>query len=425
MLEKQLKLVAIIAVLAIAAAVAAVSASKASSAPKAATGKVACDAIPNKAPDDPNGLLAKLNLPKALQHDYVGWNHPITASAWANWKPKGKPPYKVAVVWTATDNPYNAYQLTTIERDLKQNKLVDKNLIVTTAPSEQAISTQVQQYNAAVQQNPALIITAPLSAPALQPAVEAAGKSGIPTVSVFNPIDTPYAITVDRNTYENATDVASKMVDALNGQGNILEVNGTPSSSTAVDSQAAWRTVLNDCPGIHIVGGVYGFFSTALAKTMVLQWLSTHSTKVDGVMETAAMGQGIQQAFLQAGGSMPVLGLIQLEKSNAAYWSENSSKGYTMAADVGGAESYANLTVQTAVRTLAGQGPKINLLIWRLPVVTAATLKNYTNSSWTVNTPGAVEDKKATWWTNKQIALFFNHPNLLTGTAYNNANKAG
>ena len=422
MLEKQLKWAAILAVFAIAAAAAATSAS---SAPKAASGKVACDAIPNKAPDDPSGLLAQMNLPKAILHDYTGWNHPITASSWANWKPKHKPPYKVAVVWTATDNPFNSYFLTMVQKDLKQNKLVNKNLIVTTAPSEQAISTQVQQYNAAVQQKPDLIITAPLSAPALEPDVEAAGKAGIPTVSVFNPIDTPYALTVDRNTYENATDVASKMVDALGGQGNILEVNGTPSSSTAVDSQTAWRTIFNDCPGIKIVGGVYGFFSTALAKVMVLQWLSTHSTKVDGVMETAAMGQGIQQAFLQAGGTMPVLGLIQLEKSNAAYWTENASKGYTMAADVGGAESYANLTVQTAVRTLAGQGPKINLLIWRLPVVTGSTLKNYTNSSWTVNTPGAVEDKHATWWTNKDIARFFNHPNLLAGTAYNNANKAG
>jgi ABC-type sugar transport system substrate-binding protein len=422
MLGRQLKFAAIFATLAV---VAAAVAAGASSAPRTTSAKVPCSAIPNKPPNDPDGILAKLKLPKSILHDYVGWGYPITASVWANWKPKHAAPYKVAVVWTSPDNPFNAYLLHMVQKDLKKNKLVDPNLILTTASSQTAITEQVQQFNAAIQQKPDIIITSPLSAPALTPMVETAGKAGIPTIAFFNPIDNKYAINVQRNTYENATDVASQLVNALGGKGNVLEVNGTPSSATSGDSQAAWRTVLNDCPDIHIVGSVYGFFSTALTKTMVLQWLSTHSTKVDAVIETSAMGQGIQDAFQQAGVAMPVLGLIQLEKSNAAYWSQNASKGYTMAADVGGAESYANLIAQTTVRTLAGQGPKINLLIWRLPVVTQATLKNYLNSSWTTSTPGAVEDKKATWWTNADIARFFNHPNLLKGTAYNNKKTAG
>src|SRR5207244_4073732 len=80
-------------------------------------------------PNDPDGLLAKLKLPKVIQHDYTGWTQQIRASQWANWKPKGKPPYKVAIVWSAPSNSWNAYVLQLIPKFLKRSPLVDKNII--------------------------------------------------------------------------------------------------------------------------------------------------------------------------------------------------------------------------------------------------------------------------------------------------------
>ena len=112
----------------------------------------ACGGVPNLPPNDPNNLLPPLKLTKALQHDYTGWKQPIMKSQWSNWKPKGKAPYKVAIVWSAPSNSWNAYTFKLMQKWLKQSPLVDKNIIVTTASSQTAVGEQVQQYNAAVQQ---------------------------------------------------------------------------------------------------------------------------------------------------------------------------------------------------------------------------------------------------------------------------------
>jgi ribose transport system substrate-binding protein len=384
----------------------------------------ACGGIVNAPPNDPNNLLPALNLSKPQQHFYTGWNHPITASAWANWQPSHKPPYHVAIVWSATGNVFNSYALNLIQKFLKRSPLVDKTIPVTIASSPTAIAEQLQAYNAAVQAKPDLIILSPLAPPAIQSYVEAAGQQGIPTISVFNPIDTPYDVTVTRNTYVDSTTVAAQMVKALGGQGNILEVLGTPSAATTTDEQNQWRTVLNSCPGINIVGPAIGFFSTALAKTAVLQWLSTHPDKVDGVIETAAMAQGVLQAFQQAGRPVPIIGQIQAEKSVTGYWLQNVAKGYHGAAVVGGGTDYASLVSRVALRMLAGQGPKINTVVWPLTPISDKGVQVFAKkywpgaSSWTADTPGSQDNPKPFWYTDKDLDKLFNHPERTQGTKF-------
>ena len=376
----------------------------------------ACGSIARARAKDPNNLLPTLHLDPAQLKSYTGWNHQIFTSAWAHWKPTHKPPYKVAIVWGTVPNAFNQYTINLIQKDLKQSPLIDKNITVTTASSSTAIAEQLQQYEAAVAQKPDLIIFDPISPTTAQSYIEAAGKQGIPTVTVFNPVDTPYAVTITRNTYIDSTQVASEMVKDLNGQGTILEVLGTPTSATAVDEQAQWRTVLANCPGIKIVGPAIGFYSTAVAKTAVLQWLATHPGKIDGVLQTAAMAQGVMQGFQQAGQPVPVIGQIQAEKSVTAYWLQNAAKGYKGAAVIGGATDYSNLISRVMLRMLAGQGPKINMFVWKLVPVTEANLKALASPSWTTDTPGEVEVPKKYWWTKNELDRLFNSPKLTKGT---------
>jgi ribose transport system substrate-binding protein len=382
------------------------------------TRSLACGGVPNIAPNDPDGLLAKLKLPKSVQHDYTGWTQQIRASQWANWKPKGKAPYKVAVVWSAPSNSWNAYVLQLIPKFLKRSPLVDKNIIITTASSQTAVSEQVQQYNAAVQQGADIILTNALSATALQPAIEAAAKQGIPTVSEINTVDSPAAVSISPNTYLDAAYAADQMVKALNGKGNVLQVLGVPGTSTVIDEQKAWMTIFNGCPGINVIGEVPAFYSVALAKTGVLQFLSTHSQSVDGVIETAVMTPGILQAFQQAGRPVPFITDISAQKGFLAYWKANQGKGYKASASLGGATSAADLTVKTMLRMLAGQGPKVSQLIWRHPTLGSAGVQKFVPSAWTPDTVGTVENPKATWWTDRDLDHFFNHPNLKKGTRY-------
>ncbi len=377
-----------------------------------------CGGVPYVAPNDPNGALAAIKLTPALTHDYTGWPDPIGPSAWANWKPKGPPPYKVALVWNSPSNPFNLYSLNLIQKFLKRSPLIDKNIIVTTTSSQTAVAEQVQDYNAAVQQGAQIIVVDALSAPALLPSIQTAAAAGIPTISQINDFNSPDVLSISPNPYLDAAYSADAMVKALGGQGNVLQVLGVPGTSTVVNEQNAWDKIFASCPGINIVGTVNGLYSVSTAQAGVLQFLSTNPAPINGVIETAVMSQGILNAFLQSGRTVPFITDITAQKGFVAYWAQHVASGYHAFGVLGSAESAADICTKVILRVLAGQGPKINQLIWRHPQINDKTVTSIASPSWTDTTIGTVGSPKSTWWTNKDLDLFFNHPNLTKGTNY-------
>jgi ribose transport system substrate-binding protein len=409
-------LLLVTAVLAVLAA--AVGTGMASAKQSQATRAAGCGGVPYVPPNDPNGALAAIKLTPALTHDYTGWPDPINASAWANWKPKSPPPYKVALVWNSPSNPFNLYSLNLIQKFLKRSPLIDKNIIVTTTSSQTAVAEQVQDYNAALQQGAQIIVVDALSAPALLPSVQAAAAAGVPTISQINDFDSPDVLNISPNPYLDAAYSADAMVRALGGQGNVLQVLGVPGTSTVVNEQNAWNKIFASCPGINIVGTVNGLYSVSVAQAGVLQYLSTNPQPINGVIETAVMSQGILNAFLQSGLPVPFITDITAQKGFVAYWAAHVASGYHAFGVLGSAESAASLCTNVILRVLAGQGPKVNQLIWRHPQINDKTVQSIASKSWTETTIGTVGSPTSTWWTNKDLDLFFNHPNLKKGTNF-------
>jgi len=375
-----------------------------------------CGAVPNVKPDDPSGLLAKLKLPASQYASYNGWSFPILKSAWSNWKPRHKPPYKVAVITDIT-NSTNAAISSGILNDLKHSSIVGKVLSYT-LPSATDVTGQLQQYQAAVQQKPDLIIFEPLSPTAAQADIVAAGKRGIPTVSVFNNIDSAYAVSIASNPYVGAAYTASALASTLGGKGNILQVLGAPTAETTVAEQQAWTKVFSTCPGIKLVGQTYGFFSTALAKTQTLQWLTTNSGSVDGAIESGAMALGVLQAFQQSGRPVPVIGQIGGLQGVAQYWKAHRASGYKWAATIGGAGQLASETATVATRILAGQGPKINFFPWNFVPFSSSEILPLISSSWSVGSDRAINLPAADAWGTADYDRMFNEPTLTHGTRF-------
>jgi ribose transport system substrate-binding protein len=406
-------LLLVVSVLAVAAATVGAGASSAKQ-----SRALTCGGVPNVAPDDPSSLLPGLKLTKALQHDYTGWPNPIMTSNWSHWKPKGKPPYKVALVWNSPANPFNAYSLNLIQKFLKRSPLIDKNLIVTTTSSQTAVAEQVQQYNAAVQQGAQIIVVDALSAPALQPAVDAAAAQGVPTISQINVFNSSNVINISPNPYLDAAYSADAMVKALGGQGNVMQVIGVPGTSTVVDESAAWDKIFATCPGIKLLPPVVGLYSVSVAQSGVLQFLSTNPAPVNGVIETAVMSQGILNAFLQSGRTVPFITDITAQKGFVAYWAQHRGSGYHAFGVLGSAESASDIATKVILRMLVGQGPKVNQLIWRHPQITDKTVGSIAAKAWTDTTIGTVGSPKSTWWTDSDLNHFFNHPNITKGIDY-------
>ena len=267
-------------------------------------------------------MLAK--LPASVAADYDGYTSPVAPSAWANWKPSHAAPYKVAIIWNPPVNTFAVNTLKAMTAALKAAGDVD--IISSTAPqSPSDVPGNIALYNQAVAEKPDLIISFPLASGPLIPAVEAAAKKGIPTVSPWVATATPNAVSVGTNDWLQAVTLASKVVTQLKGSGTILEVHGIPGVQEDDDAFAGFNSVLAQCPDITIAGQVTGDYNPAATQQAVLQFLSSHPGKVDGVFEAGTMTAGIIQAFKQLGRPVPVIADLGSTEGSIAYAGENES----------------------------------------------------------------------------------------------------
>jgi hypothetical protein len=98
-----------------------------------------------------------------------------------------------------------------------------------------------------------------------------------------------------------------------------------------------------------------------------------------------------------------------------AYWLAHESS-YKGAAVTGGGGDFAQLIADVALRTLAGDGPKINAYPWPYGPVTNANLKQYVSPSWTTSSQGGVNNVPQYEWSTAELNKTFNNPQGSTGT---------
>jgi ribose transport system substrate-binding protein len=363
-------------------------------------------------PTDSSGQLSK--LPASISAWYNGADAPILKSAWSGWKPKGSPPYTVGISYGALTNPFQTGFFNAIQQDLKQSSLV-KNVIAYSIPGSTDVQTQLQQYNSLVQQGVDLIFMQPTGTAADQPAIEAAGKAGIPTVGIISNVQSTYALNVDPNEFVDATRTTSILLKNMNGKGSVVEVHGIQGIQVDTDAFKAFQLMLKSCPNVTVAGEVVGNFAPPAAKAAMLQFLSTHPQKIDVVFQTASMGGAIMQAFQQAGRPVVPLDDIQAQAGSIGYWLQNKGR-YHGAGAASGPVGNANLTARMGLRLLAGQGPKLNTLFFQNPLITDSNVSAFGQASWDINTPGTVEPPSSAYIQDSVLDNLFSHPENKQGT---------
>jgi len=362
----------------------------------------ACGSIPTVAPQDPSGALAK--LPASVTAAYNGYTSPIAPSAWAHWKPGHAGPYKVAIVWNP---PLNTFVVNTLQATTAALKAAgDVDIISSTAPqSPSDVPGNIQLYNQAVAEKPDLIISFPLAAGPLIPAVEAAAKKGIPTVSPWVATPTPAAVSVGTNNWLQAVTLASKVVTQLKGSGTILEVQGIPTVQQNIDAFAGFKSVLAQCPNITVAGLVTGDYSPAAAQQAVLQFLSSHPGKIEGVFEAGTMTAGIIQAFKQLGRPVPVIADLGTSQGSIAYAGQNQSTYQEYGSST--PDSAIGQTVaKVALGMLSGNDPVIDQLVSAERIIDDGNLSSVYRSSWTLSDANDAALPDDPFFTSQQLAAF-------------------
>jgi ribose transport system substrate-binding protein len=363
-----------------------------------------CGSVPTNRLQNPgNGVAA---LPAAERAAYTNFPQPVLASAWAHWRPTHKPPYKVAIVWGPAASDFESITLNAIKSRLKQDSEISS---VTSVTQESLnVPAQLQNLAAAAQSGADLIITEPGEADAFAGPINRIAATGVPVITVLGGPAIRTSINVDPNNYEAAAESSAFAMQLMHDKGNVLIVHGLQGIEVDNEASAAFAAVMARCPAVKSVGSVTGEFQVALAKSQTLQYLSTHPGPIAGVLQVADMAPGVMSAFQQSGRAMPVVDDIGNQKGSLGYWRQNA-KTYTGVGTglppVGLGDSVADI----ALRTLEGQGPKLNTITQRVTVITSQNLDSWTQPSWDLQTVGTALGPSGPFMSDGFLDPLFNH----------------
>ena len=112
------------------------------------------------------------------------------------------------------------------------------------------------------------ILISPMTTDSLVPSIEAAVKAGIPVASVDRKANTDAVLVhIGADNVEGGRAAARYVVSKLNGKGNVIELEGTPGASPAIDRKKGFDEVIAQNPGIKILVSQAADFNRAKANS--------------------------------------------------------------------------------------------------------------------------------------------------------------
>jgi ribose transport system substrate-binding protein len=365
-------------------------------------------------PTNKNGVYAA--MPKSLQDIYGSYPDKIVASPWATQKITAKPPWKIGYIAIGLSNPYNNDVLTSLKTEFaaaKAKGLVTGSLQVNIPPSlaQSTPESQIAAIKDMVRQGVNAIIVNPADSVAESPAMEAAGKAGVPIILA----DVPPA---PGSKYQTSTWTQNQVeADAgtlgLIQKGDILIVRGVAGNQNDKVLYNQKVVDLKNCPNIKVASVLYGNWDNPTAKNVVSQYLASHPQPLAGVLNDGGMFSGIVQAFEARGIKVPPVAIEQCEAGDLSWWLSKLPAYKTVGGCINGFQGgYTYLDV--ALRILANHGPKYNVL--SMPAVTLdnTNLKAYAKPGLPITSNEELPGPKTAWCDDTCLNKYFNVPGPAT-----------
>jgi len=370
-------------------------------------------------PPTGDGVLS--TLPDNVQKLYNGWNFALNKSPYENWAAKPKPWTIYWCILNLNDNWVNTSKKE-IESIMAKYQAAGyiKNFVEENANND--AGTQVQQIQTAIEQKADLILLDAASTSGLNDVIKQAYDSGTVVIGFGATADSPYIINTNNNGTLLGANMAAGIVKALNGKGNVLMVGGIAGVSADQQYINGGNSVFKQNPGINILGLVQGGWSPSTAKTVVTQWLATHTQKVDAIWQEGAMYWGIYQAVQQSGIPMPIIDFADPLASELELAHEHiNDPNWVILGSGNPAGAYTDAAFRIGIYTLLGYGTKVNAYIDNPPIITKDNLNQWWDSSFTLDNMNYVNGPPNTFLSNTTIAPLFDKPIVLpVATDYSN-----
>lgn len=283
--------------------------------------------------------------------------------------------YKVALVNYSVGNSWRAQMVAEFEAEAKrlQEEGVISEYYITNSNDD--ISKEISDVEDMITKGVDAIVITAASPTALAPAVEEATEAGIKVVSFDNVVDTDMQVaTVGIDEKEFGRINAEFLVEALDGKGKIIVLNGTAGTTTDSLRWEGAEEVFVQYPEIEILGSANADWDYAKGKAAVESMLSAYP-EIDGVWsQGGAMTQGAIDAFIAAGRPLvPMSG----EGNNGMIraWVENRDNGLSCIAPSNPTYTSAE-ALRVVIKALNGEEVPSNVVM-EMEVVTEENVDEY------------------------------------------------
>jgi ribose transport system substrate-binding protein len=400
------------------------SSSSTSSSAAPATGSTVSAATSSAAASNANsssGTSVPSFIPASVAPLYRNFNEiPVTPDPISTYKPP-KPPWKFCLSESYEGEAFRTGpplgsdgMVAKIVGQLHQEGLATGPLITTNSNLNTA--TQISQINNFVSEGCNVIMSLPASTSGLCSATTNAWDHHVLFVSFGTEITCPHTVSIDVNEYQYGYEAAENLAERLDDKGNILMVNGIEGDAAPEAEAKGAEAAFKQHSGMHVVGQVYGNYTSSIAKSQTLQFVSTHPETLDGVWQAGLMAAAIYQGLQQAGRTQTKVEALSGTCSELALWHQTGGTNYSF---LQAGEPYAYEAMQATLRILKGAHPVTNMLLFSIPTITEKTLPQWWNSRMTLNSncyPNAPAAYRVT--ANQMNPLFTNLPKTLPTITY-------
>lgn len=187
--------------------------------------------------------------------------------------------------------------------------LAKVNLIVTDAQNR--LDKQISDVEDLIQKRVDILLINPTDSAGIATVVKRANKAGIPVFAIDRGIDVSTGAQVvaqiaSDNVFGGRLQ-ARFVAKALGGKGNVVELEGIPGASAAIDRKAGFEDELAKvAPGIKILTSQEAGFDQAKGLQVMQNMLQSNPGKIDAVIAANdSMALGAIQAIQQASAKRP------------------------------------------------------------------------------------------------------------------------
>lgn len=358
---------------------------------------------------NPAGALEDLDLPEDVMENYDGFPGTIFGGKYADFKAPSEPPWTVGFSESFSGNTWRQLVQETAKaavEEAKEEGLVDDMIFLDSNLDNQ---TQIQHIRSMIQQGADIIFAIAGSSTGLNGVIKDAYDAGIPVITIGSYVSSPYAINVGMNYYKEGQNMATGIVNDLDGKGNVIMVNGISGAPGSIQYEEGADPVFAACPDINVVTRINGEWDNATARTEMQQALATNPDQIDGIWTQGSMERGVIQALQQTGRPLDVVMSNDTQASFLGFWNEHQDEGFRGVLHEAPPRGQMRAAFETGMRVMEGEGLEISVITYSAGPQT--DLEAYLqDDTWTLESDDVAESPPGEFLGNAYLDNFFKNP---------------